>query len=70
MLNISRERPEPYAATADPSWWAPKIQPKTIGPFIVPKNLPLSLTVGGTVAIKSSPKKIAHSVRLYTSKLL
>ena len=61
---MSRDRPEPYAATADPNWCAPKIHPKTIGPFIVPKNCPLSFTVGGTVAIKSRPKKIAHKVKL------
>ena len=70
MLNISLDKPVPYAATAEPNWCAPKIHPNTIGPLIVPKNCPLSFTVGGTVAIKSRPKKMAHRVRLNTSKLL
>ena len=47
--------PAPQAAAAAPSWWAAKIQPNTSPTFCGPKCWAVSLTVGGTVAIQSSP---------------
>ena len=55
--------PAVEAETAAPYWWAANIQPNITGPFTLPKNFDVNLTVGGTVAIKSSPKKIAHRVK-------
>ena len=67
---LSRVSPAAKAATADPNWCDAKIHPNTIGPLIGPKKFPASRTVGGTVAIKSNPKKIAHRVNEKTSKSL
>ena len=55
--------PAVEAEKAAPYWWAANIQPNITGPFTLPKNLDVNLTVGGTVAIKSRPKKIAHKVK-------
>ena len=58
------------AANAEPIWCEEKIHPNNTGPFTGPKNCPANRTVGGTVAIKSNPKKIAHKVNEKTSKSL
>ena len=51
----SRSAPAPHAASAAPSWWPAKTQPKTSGPRCGPKPLMHSATVGGTVATQSRP---------------
>ena len=55
-MNKSRDTPAPYAAKAEPTCCAAKIQPNTSGLFALPKYWPVNLTVGGTVAIKSNLK--------------
>ena len=70
VSTLSQFSPATKAATAEPSWCDAKIHPNTMGPFIGPKKFPANRTVGGTVAIKSNPKKIAHRVNEKTSKSL
>ncbi|WRL62335.1 hypothetical protein U6N30_20180 [Blastococcus brunescens] len=50
----SRITPPPNAATAAPTWWEAKTQPKTTGAR-APKCSRHSASVGGTVATQSSP---------------
>ena len=59
----SLAKPAVEAAKAAPYWWAANIQPNITGPFTLPKNFDVNLTVGGTVAMKSNPKKIAQRVK-------
>ncbi|CFP70488.1 Uncharacterised protein [Bordetella pertussis] len=61
---VSRTTPPIQAALAAPNWWPATIQPKTMGASRSPKASVVRRSVGGTVAIQSSPKKIANSDRL------
>tara|TARA_Y100001934_G_scaffold249824_1_gene311615 strand:- start:39 stop:404 length:366 start_codon:yes stop_codon:yes gene_type:complete len=70
VSTLSRVSPAANAANAEPIWCEEKIHPNNTGPFTGPKNCPANRTVGGTVAIKSNPKKIAHKVNEKTSKSL
>src|ERR1700760_3819129 len=58
-----RVSPAPYAATAPPSWWPAKIQPKIIGARCLSNAALVSRTVGGTVANQSRAANTAHSER-------
>ena len=53
----------PHAATAAPTWWAAKTQPKTMPTLALPNERTVSATVGGTVATQSSPKNTANAIR-------
>ena len=50
-----RTTPAPKAAVAAPTWCDAAIQPNTTGASSLPKASLVSFSVGGTVAIQSSP---------------